>query len=128
MNFPNYIVFSFEIQKIIHKMGVQGCFSGSDIEKILYFLREAGEKYNLAVSHSLTQHLHSLAWSHAVAQALTQSIATPRSHYSRIHLQKSKTPIRRWVSDVQLDINLLLEHLLDMHLHKLHSRYIFQHQ
>ena len=47
MKFPNYIVFLYGNYKKIHKSRIQGWFVILDMEKMLYFLGVAEEKYNL---------------------------------------------------------------------------------
>ena len=47
MKFPNYIVFLYGKQRILHKSRIYGLLASLDMEKILYFLGVAEEKYNL---------------------------------------------------------------------------------
>ena len=65
MNFLKYIVL-FLKKKIIHKTGIYSCFQGIIGGKILYFLREVDEKYNLASRRRL-------AVDHNLVAALPQS-------------------------------------------------------
>lgn len=49
MKFPNYIVFLYGKQRILHKSRIYGLLASLDMEKILYFLGVAEGKYNLVL-------------------------------------------------------------------------------